>query len=70
MAHDHFNLKAKIQKAEERIRQLEEENAVVTIREAELKDFKERHNRYMDNLTTAVDQRIAGWKVHEIRIIL
>jgi hypothetical protein len=63
MAQDHFNLQSKIQRADERIKQLEEDNTVLSIRERELVGFKERHEQYLENLCNAVDLRVDVWKV-------
>ncbi|XP_021960542.2 centrosomal protein of 290 kDa [Folsomia candida] len=62
MTSDHFEQKGQLQKGDERIRQLEEEKTVLSIRERELLGYKERHDQYLENLCNAVDIRVDVWK--------
>lgn len=65
MTNDHFEFKSRLQKADERIKQLEEEKAVLSIRERELLGYQDRHEQYLENLCNAVDIRVDVWKVRK-----
>ena len=52
-----------LEKTDMKIIKLEEEKTILEIKERDLLTFKERHEKYLENLCSAVDIRVDVWKV-------